>query len=195
MLLTIGHSNHAYARFLEMLRGAAADAVIDVRSLPYSRRVPHFNGKTLQAALPQAGIEYHYLGQRLGGRPPEPDDIEMAAPITSAWPNSRIFCSGSKPSRHSAFRTPVLMCAERYLLDCHRCLLVGRALAARGATLAHILADGSTASQQAIEDRLLAVTHVAEADLFATRGERRLTLAYGAGAGRGGVRRNGAMNG
>ena len=53
MVLTIGHSNHGYASFLELLRGAGAEAVVDVRSVAYSRRVPHFNGKRLPLALPQ----------------------------------------------------------------------------------------------------------------------------------------------
>ncbi|MFL6951168.1 MAG: DUF488 family protein [Xanthobacteraceae bacterium] len=48
-----------------------------------------------------------------------------------------------------------LMCAEREPLECHRCLLVAPALAARGLALGHILADGSIVPQATIEERLL----------------------------------------
>ena len=48
-----------------------------------------------------------------------------------------------------------LMCAEREPLDCHRCLLVARALAARGFTVGHILYDGSVEPHAATERRLL----------------------------------------
>jgi uncharacterized protein (DUF488 family) len=48
-----------------------------------------------------------------------------------------------------------LMCSERDPLDCHRCLLVGRALAERGVRVSHILDDGRIVSQSEIEDKLL----------------------------------------
>lgn len=183
MVLTIGHSNHDYRSFLELLRGAGADTVIDVRSVPYSRRVPHFNGKALQLALPQAEIEYHYLGQRLGGRPLDPHLYRNGRADYQRMAEQPDFLQGLEAVEAlERTRTPVLMCAERDPLDCHRCLLLARVLAARGAALAHVLADGSTQSQQAIDDRLLAVTHAGEADLFATRAQR-LAMAYAQRAG------------
>ena len=49
-----------------------------------------------------------------------------------------------------------LMCAEREPLDCHRCLLVARALAERGLGVGHILHDGTIEPHAATERRLLA---------------------------------------
>ncbi|RAI42829.1 DUF488 domain-containing protein, partial [Rhodoplanes roseus] len=69
-----------------------------------------------------------------------------------------------------------LMCAERDPLTCHRCLLVGRALAARGVGVRHVVDDG-TLTQSQIEDALLALAGHAGEDLFAPRSER-LALAY-----------------
>ena len=45
--------------------------------------------------------------------------------------------------------------AERDPLDCHRCLLVGRALAGRGFTPGHIRGDGSIEPHAVTEQRLL----------------------------------------
>ncbi len=71
-----------------------------------------------------------------------------------------------------------LMCAEREPLDCHRCLLVGRALAKRGCTIGHILGDGSIEPHSATEERLLAgLRPGAGSDLFGDR-QSRLAEAY-----------------
>jgi hypothetical protein len=69
-LFTIGHSNHPLERFLDLLRRHGIGAVADVRSRPYSRFVPHFSKERLQRNLVEEGIDYLYLGQELGGRPP-----------------------------------------------------------------------------------------------------------------------------
>jgi hypothetical protein len=68
------------------------------------------------------------------------------------------------------------LCAEREPLDCHRCLLVGRALTERGLTLGHARADGTIEPHAATEDRLLALAGD-ETDLFRDRAER-LAHAY-----------------
>jgi hypothetical protein len=66
-------------------------------------------------------------------------------------------------------------------LDCHRCRLIGRALAARGVVVRHILPDGSTTTQADIEAELLRrAGHDAE-DLFMPYQER-LAAAYRAHA-------------
>jgi hypothetical protein len=47
------------------------------------------------------------------------------------------------------------MCAEKEPLECHRAILVGRALALRGVALGHIHADGRIEPQAVLEERLL----------------------------------------
>src|SRR5205807_7888484 len=68
-----------------------------------------------------------------------------------------------------------LMCAEREPLDCHRCLLVSRALAEQGLSIGHILADGVIEHHGQTEERLLAPE--TGPDLFQDRAIR-LTAAY-----------------
>ena len=48
-----------------------------------------------------------------------------------------------------------LMCSEHNPLDCHRCLLVGRALFEAGVSVQHILSGGHQISQTDIEDQLV----------------------------------------
>ena len=71
------------------------------------------------------------------------------------------------------------MCAEREPLDCHRCLLVARALAERGLAIGHILHDGTIEPHTATEQRLMAWSDAAtESDLFVTGQSEQLAAAY-----------------
>ena len=67
-LFTIGHSDHDNQRFLDLLKAHSIQAVADVRSSPFSRRLPQFNQGSLRDSLRQAGIKYVFLGRELGAR-------------------------------------------------------------------------------------------------------------------------------
>ena len=176
-LVTIGHSNLPADRFIKLLKDAEVNAVIDVRSVPFSRWCPWFSSKGLAARLAAEGIAYHALGDELGGRPRDPQlycggiaDYEAMA----ARPEFRAGLDRvvDETRRHRV----CLLCSEREPLDCHRCLLVGRALAERGLRVGHILADGNVEPHRATEERLLSMT--AEPDLFNTDMAAWLAAAY-----------------
>ena len=131
-VLTIGHSTHSWERFLALLRSANVTAVADVRTSPYSRLYPHFNRDDLREELRADGISYVFLGKELGGRPSERRfycegvaDYEKMAQASEFNKGLDRVVEGAKKYRIA------LMCSERDPLDCHRCLLVGRALAQR----------------------------------------------------------------
>ena len=69
IIYTIGHSNIAVERFVDLLRLQLIEMLVDTRSQPYSRYAPQFNREPLKASLDYAGIAYLYLGDKLGGRP------------------------------------------------------------------------------------------------------------------------------
>src|SRR5919108_4059126 len=89
---TGGHGLLSQEALITNLRLHDIEIVVDVRSLPVSRRVPHFNREVLQEALRAAGITYAWHGQALGGRPPAhlcttsgaPDYERMAAEPATA---------------------------------------------------------------------------------------------------------------
>ena len=178
LVLTIGHSNHSGADFAALLQGAGVTAVADVRSSPYSRRYPHLGRERLSAALRECGISYLYVGEELGGRPNDPglfrdgvaDYEKMAATDAFGRGLDRVL---AEAGRHRL----TLMCSEHDPLDCHRCLLVGRALVERSVPVGHILRDGAIVSHAEIEDRLLALLGHGAEDLFAPR-TARLAAAY-----------------
>lgn len=76
-VFTIGHSNMEMEEFKSLLKKYFIDLVVDVRSWPSSKYVPHFNGgdadaKTgkvspLEESLEGEGISYQWLGGSFGG--------------------------------------------------------------------------------------------------------------------------------
>ena len=71
-IFTIGHENAALEVILRLLQENHITQLVDIRTLPFSRRVPHFNRKRFTRSLADAGITYTYLGNLLGGYPPDP---------------------------------------------------------------------------------------------------------------------------
>ena len=181
-LFTIGHSAHPLERFVALLRGANVTAIADVRTSPYSRRYPHFNREDLREALRSDGIAYVFLGKELGGRPSERRFYREGVADYEKMARASAFSEGLDRVVEGARKYRVaLMCSERDPLDCHRCLLVSRALAQRGTRVSHILDDGNVVSHSEIEDKLLEISGRNAEDLFAPRSER-LATAYRAHA-------------
>jgi uncharacterized protein (DUF488 family) len=177
-LFSIGHSNIQAERFVKMLRGAGVDAIADVRSTPFSRFFPWFSGKKLAGLLAREAMAYRPYGDALGGRPRDPALYCDGIADYEAMARQPDFQAGLECLRADASRCRVcLLCAERKPLDCHRCLLIGRALAARGLVIGHILHDGSIEPHDATEQRLLLLDGEPD-DLFRTGQDERLAAAY-----------------
>jgi uncharacterized protein (DUF488 family) len=177
VIWTIGHSNHSARRFIDLLRGAGIDCVADVRSTPFSRRNPQFSQKALAASLKDAGIGYWFLGDALGARPKDPECWEDGKVSYARIAASAAFQEAiSALIEESHAKRIALMCAEKEPLDCHRTILVGRALAQRDTVLCHIHADGRIEPQDTLERRLL---HLAkeQVDLLSSR-DAALARAY-----------------
>jgi uncharacterized protein (DUF488 family) len=188
-LFTIGHSNHPIERFLELARGTGITAIADVRSTPASRRYPWFNRARLAPRLAAEGIAYVPLGEALGGRPRDSRLYrEDGVADYAAMACTDEFRAGLDRLAEGARRYRVcLMCAEREPLDCHRCLLVARALAECGFAIGHVLADATIEPHAHTEERLLALAKV-PADLFTDR-DQRVAAAYARRAGAAAYRR------
>lgn len=148
------------------------EAVVDVRSTPYSRRFPQFGRERLAKSLADAGILYRYEGAALGGKPKAGgsyDDLAARPDFQDAL--ARLIAG-------AADATLCLMCAEKEPLDCHRTVLVSRRLAERGVAVEHLLADGRREPHAAIEDKLLAGDGQGAPDLFTTAEDRAARLAH-----------------
>jgi uncharacterized protein (DUF488 family) len=166
---TIGHSNHPIERFVSLLKAGGVERLVDVRSMPYSRRFPQFARERLAKSLEDAGIDYVWEGEPLGGKPKAGggyDQLAARPEFTDAV---------GRLIEESAGNSLCLMCAEKEPLDCHRTVLVSRRLAERGVAIEHLLADGTTKPHAEIEEALL--KKGGGADLFEDRAAR-LARAY-----------------
>jgi uncharacterized protein (DUF488 family) len=176
-LFTIGHSNLAADRFVDLLKKAGVAAIADVRSVPFSRWCPWFSRQALVDRLARDSIAYLPLGDALGGRPRDPRLYRDGVADYEAMAVTPEFRAGLAQVREAMSRQRVcLMCAEREPLECHRCLLVARALAEQGIAPGHILHDATIEPHAATEQRLLALTGGGE-DLFRDHATR-LAEAY-----------------
>jgi uncharacterized protein (DUF488 family) len=172
-IYTIGHSSHAWPAFVDLLTAHRISAIADVRSAPYSRRYPQFNRETMQPALADRGIAYVFLGRELGARSEDPDCYVDGRVQYARLARTTSFNTGiTRVIDGAASFRIALMCAEREPLDCHRTLLVGRALAARGVGVSHILADGTVESHEATLRRLPDLLAMPTADLFESENDR-----------------------
>lgn len=157
-IYTIGHSTQPIERLVELLQKHDIDCVIDVRSTPYSRRVPHFNREALRAWLRRAKIRYAHMPAEFGARHSDPDLLDEEGRVDfDRVRASAPFQRGVQRLRdgvEKGFRI-VLMCAEADPFDCHRFSMIAYQLAKEGIGVKHILRNGELLDNEALERRLV----------------------------------------
>ena len=193
-VLTIGHSTHALGAFVALLQRHGVGAVVDVRSVPYSRFNPDFNREPLACSLAAYRTVYVFLGWELGGRPDDPSCYNGGRISYERVGATRWFRLGlDRVVRGAARRRIVLMCTEREPLECHRALLVAPALVARGVSVGHILGDGRLETHAGAMDRLRAMQGMSDEgeqrSLFSRHREERIRDAIAEQAKRVGAKR------
>jgi len=169
-VFTIGHSTQPIEAFVDLLRKHSITAVADVRSAPYSRFNPQFNREALARVLAAHQIRYVFLGRELGARSDDPScyiggrvQYERLARTQEFHEGLERVVTGAKEHRIA------LMCAEKEPLDCHRTLLVARALTERGVAVHHILSDGRAEAHEDTMTRLLDLLGLPRQELFRGR--------------------------
>ena len=156
---TIGHSNYLLSSFFHLLERHRITKVVDVRSYPSSRYLPHFNRPNLTKSLRDQGIEYIFMGDTLGGRPSDPALYDERGQVDYARVrDTQAFNKALQDLLALSQETPTaIMCTERDPLKCHRTLMVAAALEAIGHDTQHIQGkDGHTISHKDLVDQLVA---------------------------------------
>lgn len=145
-----------------MLLAHAIEVVVDIRSIPWSRRVPQFcrtrrdggpDIPTLPELLARARIAYRHE-PRLGGRRSAKDHPGVDPASIDGW-NVRAFRDMAGYMQTPAFAAGMddligqapqartaIMCSELLWWRCHR-RMVADALAARGVGVLHIMPAGA----------------------------------------------------
>jgi uncharacterized protein (DUF488 family) len=144
---TVGHGARSLDDFVDVLRSASLELLVDVRMFPGSRRHPHFSRDALERSLGGYGIAYDWRGEALGGR-----RKPAAASRHPAWRNDS-FRAYADHMDTPEFRQALVrledeagggtrlavMCAETLWWRCHR-RLISDALTVDGIEVIHLLA-------------------------------------------------------
>lgn len=156
-IFSIGYGTRTQEGFINTLRMSGVDTVVDVRSIPRSRYVPHFNEDLIYDALSDARIDYLSGGEKLGGRFTD----------LSLYEGGRV--SWDKVMKDEAYREAIssleklcdnghivaVVCSEGDPLSCHRFGLISRTLAGDGIDVRHILSNGEVVRHDEMETRLV----------------------------------------
>jgi len=149
-VFTIGHSTRTLTELQALLSQVAVTMLVDVRSIPRSRRTPQFNKDTLPDALAAAGIGYRHM-PALGGRRHHRKD---APPSLNAYWRVAAFRNYADYAETEEFRVGLdelrelarharcaIMCAEAVWWRCHRRIITDYLLAG-GTRVEHIMGLG-----------------------------------------------------
>jgi uncharacterized protein (DUF488 family) len=149
-LYTVGHSTRSFDELVETLRAHSIATLVDIRSFPMSRRLPHFNRDSLETALPQAGIRYVWI-KELGGRRKkireDSPNVALRSPSFRNYADYMLteeFRDAIAALIKLADESPTAyMCAERVYFRCHR-MMVSDWLVGHGHQVLHIDGTGPT---------------------------------------------------
>lgn len=148
-IFTIGHSTRTIPQFVELLRLGPVELVIDVRTVPRSRRNPQYNEDALPAELGQFDIGYLRIAG-LGGL--RGRSTEVPTGVNGLWENqsfhnyadyalSATFAAALNDLLEiSSSRRCAIMCAEAVWWRCHRRIIADYLLVA-GRTVLHMMGE------------------------------------------------------
>jgi uncharacterized protein (DUF488 family) len=156
-LYTIGHSNHKIEYFIELLRFASINCVIDVRSTPASKFNPQYNLEALKSSLAKVDVVYMHFGDAFGARHRNPE----------LWDDTGVV-DFNKVQRSRAFQDGIervdiglskgfniaLMCSEGNPLECHIFSMISSYLVDDGFEVEHIIKNKTLLSHEQLMNRL-----------------------------------------
>jgi uncharacterized protein (DUF488 family) len=151
LIHTIGHSTRQLDEFIALLAAHGVRQLVDIRSMPRSRRHPHFSSDALSASLGDRGIIYRHSRALGGMRRPRRDSRNTAWRVAGFrgyadyMETDEFRAAPDDPVARAREAPTALMCAEAVWWQCHR-QLVADALVARGVEVRHIMGLSSAAA-------------------------------------------------
>ena len=147
-IYTIGHSTRTLDELVAALQGHGIETLMDIRSFPMSRRLPHFNRESLETELPRCGIAYVWSKELGGRRKKMRDDSPNTGLRNESFRNyadyaaTDAFRVGFTRLRDLAgSQRCAIMCSEAVWWRCHR-RIISDYLIAQGIPVMHIMGPG-----------------------------------------------------
>jgi len=157
-LYTIGYSSFTIDDFVTVLGQYNIQAVVDVRSQPYSANYPYYNRENIENTLKRNKIHYRNYSKEFGARQTDKRYYSIEGYLDfELFVESPVFRQGFNRLKSSIEQgyTIALMCAEKDPGVCHRSIMVSRVFYNNGYKVSHIIANGRIAGQDDIELQLL----------------------------------------
>jgi len=129
LVYTVGTSTRSPEEFVELLTGHGVEVIVDVRRFP-SSRFEHFHREKLAKLLGEAGIDYIYMGEELGGY--------RQGGYQSFTATTEFQIGLKKLEEIARERKAAIICAERFPWRCHR-RFIALEMEQRGWQVNHII--------------------------------------------------------
>jgi uncharacterized protein (DUF488 family) len=179
-IYTIGCSNHTSEDFLSIVVNYNIDTIVDVRSTPFSRHTPQFNQDNLKKALSSRRIHYLDFSKEFGARRKEKEVYSSGIVDFNKVRTLDVFLRGINRIEEGIRKNHriALLCTEKEPINCHRSLLVSRALMdTLKINIEHILFDGTIIEHHNFEKKMLKLSGL-ETDMFTTDTQKLINDAY-----------------
>jgi len=150
MLMTLGHGTASQDHLADLIRGASIAALVDVRTVPKSRRHPQFEREAMACWIPQSAAAEYRWERRLGGfrkTRPESPNVALRNPSFRGYADymeGAEFNDALAQLLADAKGVPtVVMCSESLWWRCHRRLIADAAQLLHGVEVRHLMHDAT----------------------------------------------------
>jgi uncharacterized protein (DUF488 family) len=148
-LLTLGHGTATAAEFAELIRGAALESIVDVRTVPKSRRHPQFWREEMERWVPETTGSSYRWEPALGGfrkADRKSNNVALRHPSFQAYADymetdAFAHALGLLLTSAQTARTAIV-CSETVWWRCHRRLISDAAGLLYGVRVQHLMHDG-----------------------------------------------------
>ncbi len=149
LLLTLGHGTAGEEELARLIRGAAIESLVDVRTVPKSRRNPQFWREEMERWVPERSGSAYRWEPALGGF----RKVNRNSPnVALRHPSFRSYADYMETDAFAlalhellvqmASSQVAIMCSETVWWRCHRRLISDAALLIHGVPVQHLMHDG-----------------------------------------------------
>jgi uncharacterized protein (DUF488 family) len=156
-LLTVGHGTLEADEFARVLHDAGVEMLVDVRTAPGSRRLPHFNQAEMKQWLPATGIAYEWERDLGGFRKTTASSPNTALRnvnfrgYADYMETTPFWAALTRVLAEAVRRKTVVMCSESLWWRCHRRLISDAAVLAGEFPVNHLMHTGTQTRHQVTE--------------------------------------------
>ncbi|MBC5800987.1 MAG: DUF488 domain-containing protein [Candidatus Eremiobacteraeota bacterium] len=148
-LLTLGHGTASEEELAALIRDAGIASIVDVRTVPKSRRHPQFWREAMERWIPeQAGTSYAWRPVLGGFRKPHSNSSNVALRHPAFRGYADYMETGAFADalaqllRDARTARSAILCSETVWWRCHRRLIADAAALLHGADVNHLMHDG-----------------------------------------------------